>query len=370
VLVVGAALVVVVVTMGDDNEPQPAREAAAPAVAGGGPVPSGDSTTSSSSPSRQPLRGAGATPRPDHQPAPSRISPGEAASPPPASPAQAGAAPSAQPAVDAGVATPSPRRDGGTTAAPSEAARRPAAAAPVKVTQTPKPHPVDAGVAAAPDAGVSKKIASDTPRGSASRSDTEDGGNYARVARFLPSGGAVLEGRVVDVDTARPLSGTSVEIRYQDRFVEATTDAAGTFRVPGMVPDARVVVWVGGRRDQRVAERLEITAPAEGKTADIGVIRLLSGDETASKLNGWIGIYITRAGGQVKVSAVNSWTPADRAGIEVGDAVLSVDGREVKGLGPRAVNYLMRGPLGGATTLEVESSNGKRRKVTLERVWR
>lgn len=277
----------------------------------------------------------------------------------------------ARTAIDAGVATPTGRRDGGIATASGEARRTAAAAAPVKVTETSKPGPVDAGVAAAPDAGTTKKfVAMGAPRGSAGRSDADDGGNYARVARFVPSGGAVLEGRVVDVDTGRPLSGTSVEIRYQERFVEAATDATGAFRMPGMVPDSRVVVWVGGRRDHMVAERLELTAPGEGKTADIGVIKLLNGDETASKLNGWIGVYITRGGGQVKVSAVNSWTPADRAGIKVGDAVLSVDGREVKGLGPRAVNFLMRGPPGGATTLELQSSDGARRKVTLERVWR
>jgi C-terminal processing protease CtpA/Prc len=47
-----------------------------------------------------------------------------------------------------------------------------------------------------------------------------------------------------------------------------------------------------------------------------------------------------------------------------------VDGRDVRGLGPRAVGFLLRGPGGSSTPLEVESSDGKRRKLTLQRVVR
>lgn len=198
----------------------------------------------------------------------------------------------------------------------------------------------------------------------------DDGGSYTRVARFVASGGAVLEGKIVDVDSGRPVSGASVEVRYKERLVETTTDASGGFRMPGMAPDSRVVVWVGGKRDHTVAERLEIAIPAEGKTAELGVIKLLNGDEMGSRLDGWIGLWVTRAGDHIKVSAVNSWVPADRAGIKVGDVILSVDGRALKGMGPRSVGFLLRGPTGSSTTLEVQSSDGNRRKLTLERIRR
>ena len=198
----------------------------------------------------------------------------------------------------------------------------------------------------------------------------EDGGSYTRVARFVASGGAVLEGKIVDVDSGRPVSGASVEARYKERLVETTTDASGGFRMPGMAPDSRVVVWFGGKRDHTVAERLEIAIPGEGKTAELGVIKLLNGDEMGSRLDGWIGLWVTRAGDHIKVSAVNSWVPADRAGIKVGDVILSVDGRALKGLGPRSVGFLLRGPTGTSTTLEVQSSDGNRRKLTLERIRR
>ena len=67
---------------------------------------------------------------------------------------------------------------------------------------------------------------------------------------------------------------------------------------------------------------------------------------------------------------MNSWVPADRAGIKVGDVILSVDGRALKGLGPRSVGFMLRGPTGSSTTLEVQSSDGNRRKLTLERIRR
>jgi len=97
---------------------------------------------------------------------------------------------------------------------------------------------------------------------------------------------------------------------------------------------------------------------------------LLDGDELASRLDGWIGMYVARRGGQVKVTAVNAWVPANKAGIEAGDTVLSVDGRDVRGLGSRTVGFLLRGPSGSSVTLEVESGDGKRRKLTLTRVLR
>jgi S1-C subfamily serine protease len=137
-----------------------------------------------------------------------------------------------------------------------------------------------------------------------------------------------------------------------------------------MVPGSEVVVWVGGRRHQWVAERIDVSIPASGKKADVGVIKLLHGDEMSSRLEGWIGTYVTGRRGQVKVNAVNAWVPAYRAGIEVGDTILSVDGRDVRGLGSRAVGFLLRGPSGSSITIEVESGDGKRRKLTLERVVR
>jgi len=372
--IVGASLLPItglllfLVVRDDDAESQLAEERSTRALSGDNPAAPGAPPTASGS---APVgTGAGRPPPAAARGLDAAASPTEPVTTAAAPSPTAAAAPAGRTAADAGVVTRAPGRDGGTAPAPAGQRTTPAAAARAAAA----PHrsgPADAGVAATPDAGAGRRIAAlDVPRSRAGPSDMEDGGSYTRVARFVASGGAVLEGKIVDVDSGRPVSGASVEARYKERLVETTTDASGGFRMPGMAPDSRVVVWFGGKRDHTVAERLEIAIPGEGKTAELGVIKLLNGDEMGSRLDGWIGLWVTRAGDHIKVSAVNSWVPADRAGIKVGDVILSVDGRALKGLGPRSVGFLLRGPTGTSTTLEVQSSDGNRRKLTLERIRR
>jgi hypothetical protein len=202
--------------------------------------------------------------------------------------------------------------------------------------------------------------------GSAGRRLRDDG--QIRVARFLSTGGVDLVGRVINADTGKPAPGVSVEARLEGRFVALETQRDGTFIMPGMVPGSKVVVWLGGRQDQIVAERFDVRIADNAKTSDMGTVRLLEGDESDPRLDGWIGLHIARAEGRVRVSAVNAWVPASSAGIEVGDTVLSVNGRDIKGLGPRSIAFLLRGPNDSSVTLELESLDGTRRQLKLKRV--
>jgi C-terminal processing protease CtpA/Prc len=45
-----------------------------------------------------------------------------------------------------------------------------------------------------------------------------------------------------------------------------------------------------------------------------------------------------------------------------------VDGRDIKGLGPRSIAFLLRGPNDSSVTLELESRDGTRRQLNLKRV--
>jgi hypothetical protein len=294
--------------------------------------------------------------------------------------------PAAAMAVDAGHAAPhaaaevhpahATGRDGGAPPAAEtrHAASQTAASEKAKAASA----SVDGGVAASerdrkakaassPDGGVALRRGGEA---SAPRRPRDEDDGRVRVERFLDKGGADLVGRVVNVETGRPLAGISVEARLEERFVEGESDNDGTFKMPGMVPGSKVLVWIGGRRDRIVAERIDVKIPDGGAKADMGVVKLLTGDELDSHLDGWIGLYLTRKDGIVKVSAVNAWVPAYRAGIEVGDSVLSVNGRDIKGWGPRSVAFLLRGPSGSSVSLEVESGDGNRRKLTLNRVQR
>ena len=81
------------------------------------------------------------------------------------------------------------------------------------------------------------------------RDSRDDDGDFVLVARFVPTGGAFLEGRVLDADTGRPVAGTSIEARRAGQYMKGTTDGTGAFRMAGMLPGSRVVVWVGGKPD-------------------------------------------------------------------------------------------------------------------------
>jgi hypothetical protein len=191
-----------------------------------------------------------------------------------------------------------------------------------------------------------------------------------RVARFASSGGATLKGRVVDAETGKPIDSAIVDVRLSDNFVEAESDSGGNFRIPGMLPGTHVTVWIIGREDLYVAESIGIPIPGEGESADAGVVRLVHGNEMAAHLEGWVGLFVTRRGRNNVVAAISPWTSAERAGIEVGDVLLSIDGNDMTGLGPRATNFLLRGPAGTTAHVTAKGRNGDLRHVELERIYR
>ena len=202
------------------------------------------------------------------------------------------------------------------------------------------------------------------------RRPPEEDASSKLVARFAPSGGATLRGRVVDAESGRPSIGVGIEAHIGDAFMRTVSDNAGAFKMSGMLPGRRITVWIIGRTDTFVAERIDVTSPGEGETADAGVVRLLRGDELAAHLEGWMGMFVSRRGRRNVVAAVSPWSPADRAGIQVGDVLLSIEGRDVDGLGPRATGFLLRGPVGTRANVAIQSRDGAVQRYQLERVLR
>jgi hypothetical protein len=273
--------------------------------------------------------------------------------------------------ADAGptAATPAPANavrtvvaHAGDSAHPTPAVAHAAAHAATAKADTP-----DAG---AGDARPSPLIGTGGMRRAERGSDASRGDDMVRVARFVASGGASLKGRVLEAESDRPIPGAEVEVRLDRQYILSSSDDAGQFYIPGMVPASHVVVWVGGKRGVFVDERTDVSIPDEGQVGDAGSIRLLRGDELADRMDGWVGLFVSRRNGHIVVTSVNPWLPADRAGIEVGDALLSVNGRDVSALGPRAVTFLLRGPSSSSVAIITQGGRDKRRDVVLQRVRR
>jgi PDZ domain len=350
--------------------PPPAEPALAPPSAAASPG-AGPGAAARSRPAAPVLTGVEAAPPPTAAAPPPTAAapPAEAttAAPPPAAGPRRPHGRSRRMKVAKSKGTHAPATAPGAPAAAPEAARAPeraavAAAAPPHAGPDAAPRPPGRAVAVAEPAR--RPMEAENPGA------PDEEGELVRVERFAAKGGASLAGRVLDAETGRALGGVVIEARLAGRYMEGSTDPSGAFRMPGMQPGTRVVVWIGGAKDPYVAERLEVSIPAAGQTGETGVVRLLRGDELAGRLDGWVGLFVGRRSGHVSVSAVSPWLPAERAGVQVGDVLVSVDGRDITGLGPRAVTFLLRGPTGTAAAVVAEDRAGTRHKLALERVLR
>ncbi len=90
-------------------------------------------------------------------------------------------------------------------------------------------------------------------------------------------------------------------------------------------------------------------------------------EELSGRFSG-IGLSVTGVEEGLRVSAVFEGSPAERAGIEAGETIVSVDGRPIAGLDTDAATALIKGPEGTEVTVSVRGAEGD--KVRRERLVR
>lgn len=86
--------------------------------------------------------------------------------------------------------------------------------------------------------------------------------------------------------------------------------------------------------------------------------------------NAGIGVRLNLSSGSVVIAGVDAEGPASKAGLLVGDEIVSVDGRNVKGLPSDVLAQWMRGKTGTLVVLGIVGKNKKIKKVGLNRVAR
>jgi len=90
-------------------------------------------------------------------------------------------------------------------------------------------------------------------------------------------------------------------------------------------------------------------------------------EEIEGRFSG-IGLSVTGIDGGLRVVRVFKGSPADRAGIEAGETIVSVDGHAIAGLDSNASTALIKGPEGTEVTVGVRSpKGGKTRRERLTR---
>ena len=79
-----------------------------------------------------------------------------------------------------------------------------------------------------------------------------------------------------------------------------------------------------------------------------------------------VGLSVDQREGWIVVTATRAGSPADRAGIQVGDRLVELDGQSMKGWSFDEARNALRGPLGSALALSIER-NGAKIPLKLER---
>lgn len=82
---------------------------------------------------------------------------------------------------------------------------------------------------------------------------------------------------------------------------------------------------------------------------------------------GGIGALIRQKEDYVRISQPYEGSPADRAGLKIGDKILAVDGKDAKGFTTEQVSNRLKGEPGSKVRVTVEHLDGSQQTVTLQR---
>ena len=82
---------------------------------------------------------------------------------------------------------------------------------------------------------------------------------------------------------------------------------------------------------------------------------------------GGVGSLIRQKGDWVKIAQPYKGSPADRAGLKIGDKILAIDGKDAKGFTTEQVSSRLKGEPGSKVKVTVEHLDGSTETVTLQR---
>lgn len=169
----------------------------------------------------------------------------------------------------------------------------------------------------------------------------------------------VVAGLVVDPDGA-PIAGAVVRGDTGGRLgAEATTDDEGRFELTGF--DARPSSLTVARRGYQTLT----VGSIDGGASRLDPLRLQLNRGRGDQIVG-IGVSVGLQEGRVAVRAVEPGSPAEGAGLDVGDVIVVVDGVSL-GDDLADVTGRIRGQAGTRVRLGVINEKGARRDLDIER---
>jgi hypothetical protein len=173
----------------------------------------------------------------------------------------------------------------------------------------------------------------------------------------LPAGGT-LSGTVRSKDGAEPLENARVTVEGGlgegptpvPFSASAVTDEQGKFALRGLAPGRRSVFVGAYGHHARVLGGLDVAEGAQLGPVDVVLTPLREGEKPAVELAG-IGVALAAAEDSLRVNEVVPGGGAQLAGLQIGDEIVSVDGRTVVELGFDVAIQSIRGPVGTTVRL-------------------
>jgi carboxyl-terminal processing protease len=151
------------------------------------------------------------------------------------------------------------------------------------------------------------------------------------------------------VDESAGLTAEASELIEDDYYREVS---------PGELTDSSLQGMVRGLRRRHSDRFSEYFSPAALARFD---------EEISGRFSG-VGMTVTQVEDGLGVQSVFKGSPAERAGIEAGDTIVSVDGHPIAGESSQASTERIKGPEGTEVTLGVRSgAHGKARAARLTR---
>jgi protocatechuate 3,4-dioxygenase beta subunit len=187
----------------------------------------------------------------------------------------------------------------------------------------------------------------------------------------LQLGGRVV-GKVVDRENDQPLAGVEIRAFASNAMNRAPvrTDATGAFTLEDIPAGESVMVMIIGDRSTHLSERRQAEISKGATVADVGTVRLTRGNlEARMKEGTWEGMSGVNNSEDEKATVLQArpGSPAEKAGIKAGDAILSIDGKDVRGQGFGGVEWLLRGRPGSSISMTVQTPGQPPRTVTFNR---
>lgn len=193
-------------------------------------------------------------------------------------------------------------------------------------------------------------------------------GEHRSGLELAVAAGTALKGRLVDHQSGTPVPSANMMVMAAGQQLKTTTDAQGAFTLDGMPPTTIQLMFLAGSDEGYIPDLWSVEVPEGRDSVDVGTLRVLRGHQAGLRIGGASGIAPNQRGGRTQVAGVGPDSAAARAGVQVGEFIVTIDAKPVTGLGMAGISRLLEGTPGSSVDLGLEPARGGApRTVTLIR---